>query len=102
MTPAITADSVVARIVAGYTSLVSPLANSLIGAITADLPNTRYATHQSIVSALASPAQATPTSTRENAATGGWNFFKEHHPAAGPWPAGSRGIQHGLPGDVLR
>ncbi|NDP61188.1 5'-nucleotidase C-terminal domain-containing protein [Polaromonas sp.] len=39
--PAITADTVVAKIVAGYKSLVSPLANSIIGGITADLPNTR-------------------------------------------------------------
>ena len=39
--PAITADTVVAKIVAGYKSLVSPLANSIIGGITADLPNSR-------------------------------------------------------------
>jgi 5'-nucleotidase len=39
--PAITADTVVAKIVAGYKSLVSPLANSIIGAITGDLPNSR-------------------------------------------------------------
>jgi 5'-nucleotidase len=39
--PAITADAVVAKIVAGYKSLVSPLADSIIGAITADLPNSR-------------------------------------------------------------
>ena len=39
--PAITADTVVANIVAGYKSLVSPLANSIIGGITADLPNSR-------------------------------------------------------------
>ena len=39
--PAITADAVVAKIVAAYKGLVSPLANSIIGAITADLPNSR-------------------------------------------------------------
>jgi len=39
--PAITADAVVAKIVAGYKALVSPLANSIIGAITTDLPNSR-------------------------------------------------------------
>ena len=39
--PAITADTVVAKIVAGYKILVSPLANSIIGAITSDLPNSR-------------------------------------------------------------
>ena len=39
--PAITADTVVAKIVAGYKGLVSPLANSIIGGITADLPNSR-------------------------------------------------------------
>ena len=39
--PAITADAVVAKIVAAYKGLVSPLANSVIGAITADLPNSR-------------------------------------------------------------
>ena len=39
--PAITADAVVAKIVAGYKALVSPLANSVIGAITTDLPNSR-------------------------------------------------------------
>ncbi|WP_029527685.1 bifunctional metallophosphatase/5'-nucleotidase [Polaromonas glacialis] len=39
--PAITADTVVAKIVASYKGLVSPLANSIIGGITADLPNSR-------------------------------------------------------------
>jgi len=39
--PAITADTVVEKIVAGYKSLVSPIANSIIGAITADLPASR-------------------------------------------------------------
>jgi len=39
--PAITADAGVAKIVAGYKALVSPLANSIIGAITADLPSSR-------------------------------------------------------------
>ena len=39
--PAIAFDAVVAKIVAGYKALVSPLANSVIGAITADLPNSR-------------------------------------------------------------
>lgn len=39
--PAISADSVVASIVAAYKNLVSPLANSIIGAISADLPNSR-------------------------------------------------------------
>jgi 5'-nucleotidase len=39
--PAITADTVVARIVAAYKDLVSPLANAVIGAISADLPNRR-------------------------------------------------------------
>ncbi|MDB5868525.1 MAG: bifunctional metallophosphatase/5-nucleotidase [Polaromonas sp.] len=39
--PAITADAVVAKIVAGYKALVSPLANSIIGALTADLPASR-------------------------------------------------------------
>ncbi|MDB5929443.1 MAG: bifunctional metallophosphatase/5-nucleotidase [Polaromonas sp.] len=39
--PAITADTVVEKIVAGYKALVSPLANSVIGAISAELPNSR-------------------------------------------------------------
>ena len=39
--PAITADAVVAKIVAGYKALVSPLANTIIGAITTDLPSSR-------------------------------------------------------------
>ena len=39
--PAITADAVVAKIVAGYKALVSPLANTRIGAISADLPSSR-------------------------------------------------------------
>ena len=39
--PAITADTVVANIVAAYKSLVSPLANSIIGAITTDLSASR-------------------------------------------------------------
>ena len=39
--PAIPLDAVVAKIVAGYKALVSPLANSIIGAITTDLPNSR-------------------------------------------------------------
>ena len=39
--PAITADAVVAKIVAGYKALVSPLANNIFGAITTDLPSSR-------------------------------------------------------------
>ena len=39
--PDITADAVVAKIVAGYKALVSPLANTIIGAITTDLPSSR-------------------------------------------------------------
>ena len=39
--PAITADPVVAKIVDAYKSLVSPLANAVIGAITADLSSSR-------------------------------------------------------------
>ena len=39
--PAITADTVVAKIVDAYKGLVSPLANSVIGAITSDLSNSR-------------------------------------------------------------
>ena len=39
--PGIIADAGVAKIVAGYKSLVSPLANNIIGGITADLPNSR-------------------------------------------------------------
>ena len=39
--PAITADAVVAKIVAGYKALMSPLANTIIGAITTDLPSSR-------------------------------------------------------------
>ena len=39
--PAIPVDAVVAKIVAGYKALVSPLANTVIGAITTDLPNSR-------------------------------------------------------------
>ena len=39
--PAITADAAVARIIDGYKSLVSPIANSVIGAIAAELPNSR-------------------------------------------------------------
>ena len=39
--PAITADAVVAKIVDAYRSLVSPLANSIIGAITTDVPASR-------------------------------------------------------------
>ena len=39
--PAVTADAAVARIIDGYKSLVSPIANSVIGAIAAELPNSR-------------------------------------------------------------
>ena len=39
--PSITFDAVVAKIVASYKALVSPLANSVIGAITTDLPSSR-------------------------------------------------------------
>ncbi len=39
--PAITADAVVAKIVAGYKALVSPIANQVLGSITTDLPNSR-------------------------------------------------------------
>ena len=39
--PAITADTAVAKIVAGYKALVSPLANSIIGAITTALSSSR-------------------------------------------------------------
>ena len=39
--PAITGDATIAKIIAGYKALVSPLANSVIGAITTDLPNSR-------------------------------------------------------------
>ena len=39
--PAIPLDAVVAKIVAGYKALVSPLANSIIGAISTDLPSSR-------------------------------------------------------------
>ncbi len=39
--PATTADTVVASIVAAYKALVSPIANMVIGAVSAELPNTR-------------------------------------------------------------
>ena len=39
--PATTADTVVAGIVAAYKALVSPIANLVIGAVSADLPNSR-------------------------------------------------------------
>ena len=39
--PAITADAVVAKIVASYKALVSPIANQVLGSITTDLPNSR-------------------------------------------------------------
>lgn len=39
--PAITADAGVARIVSGYGTLVSPIANTVIGSIAAELPNSR-------------------------------------------------------------
>ncbi len=39
--PAITADTVVAKIVDAYKNLVSPIANTVLGAITADLSNGR-------------------------------------------------------------
>ena len=39
--PAITADTVVAKIVDAYKGLVSPISNTVIGAITADLSNSR-------------------------------------------------------------
>ena len=39
--PAITADTIVAKIVDAYKGLVSPLANTVIGAVTADLGNGR-------------------------------------------------------------
>ena len=39
--PAITADAVVAKIVDGYKTLVSPIANLILGSITADLSNGR-------------------------------------------------------------
>jgi 5'-nucleotidase len=39
--PAIPADTAVAKVVAGYSSLVSPIANTTIGSIAAALPNSR-------------------------------------------------------------
>jgi 5'-nucleotidase len=39
--PAITADAVLTKIVEAYKNLVSPIANSVLGAITADLSNSR-------------------------------------------------------------
>lgn len=39
--PAIPADAAVAKVVAGYSSLVSPIANTTIGSIAAELPNSR-------------------------------------------------------------
>lgn len=39
--PAITADAVVAKIVASYKALVSPIASKVLGSITTDLPNSR-------------------------------------------------------------
>lgn len=39
--PAITADTVLAKIVAAYKSLVSPISNTVLGAITTDLVSTR-------------------------------------------------------------
>ena len=38
--PAITPNAAIQAIVAGYNALVSPIANAVIGSITADLPNT--------------------------------------------------------------
>lgn len=39
--PAVPADAAVAKIIAGYNSLVSPIANTVIGSIAAELPNSR-------------------------------------------------------------
>jgi 5'-nucleotidase len=39
--PAVVADAVVQKIVAEYSKLVSPIANAVLGSITADLPNSR-------------------------------------------------------------
>lgn len=39
--PAVPADAGVAKIIAGYNSLVSPIANTVIGSIAAELPNSR-------------------------------------------------------------
>ncbi|KRC19958.1 bifunctional UDP-sugar hydrolase/5'-nucleotidase [Acidovorax sp. Root219] len=39
--PTVPADATVARIIAGYNTLVSPIANTVIGSIAAELPNSR-------------------------------------------------------------
>lgn len=39
--PTVPADAAVSRIIAGYNSLVSPIANTVIGSIAAELPNSR-------------------------------------------------------------
>lgn len=39
--PAVVADAVVAKIVTSYAALISPIANVVLGSITANLPNTR-------------------------------------------------------------
>lgn len=39
--PAVTADAVVAKIVSSYAALISPIANVVLGSITANLPNSR-------------------------------------------------------------
>ena len=39
--PAVAADSSVAKIIAGYSGLVSPIANTTLGSIAAELPNSR-------------------------------------------------------------
>ncbi len=39
--PAVTADAVIAKIVSSYAALISPIANVVLGSITANLPNSR-------------------------------------------------------------
>ena len=57
----VTADAAIAGIVAGYNTLVSPLANRIIGTITAPLPNTANAAGEMEAGDLIADAQLAAT-----------------------------------------
>ena len=57
----VTADAAIAGIVAGYNTLVSPLANQIIGTITAPLPNTANAAGEMEAGDLIADAQLAAT-----------------------------------------
>ncbi|MBI2799213.1 MAG: bifunctional metallophosphatase/5'-nucleotidase [Gammaproteobacteria bacterium] len=59
--PAVTADASIASIVAGYNTLVSPLANQIIGTIIAALPNTANAAGEMEAGDLIADAQLAAT-----------------------------------------